>query len=824
MMIIQFNSLGVITSVDTSNASFRQGSKGEVIQAVFAGKSNSNHVAKINFTRPDGTAVQNLIMSPDPSDQSAFLFELDDLWFLAISGNATMTIFLYNASNVIQAQGQVTIPIESTDYDGEPTITQTQYDSLLTALAGKLGMPSSSLRVDELPEEGTIGVFYVVHDDENDDTRFNIYVWNSTTREYIWVGSNELDLNKYYTQEQGDQFEQDVRETVGNGSPKGVYATLSDLESAYPTGTTGIYVVSADGHWYYWNGSAWTDGGDYLSTANAISAKNFLNQYYITPLTDLDNAPDNSLFVISDNNACNIANKPQYFRVDDHLSTCLFYSYLTSYSGGTKVKTQVYKSLVDDVVFYRNKFGTGAWGSWTQDGVKYKNYFVNSGNYTSVLTDLNNAKINSTYVISLNGTTISNLPGSLSSSENVVLETITSYYISTVQVLYQYLYSRISPDVMYTRIKIGDNAWGAWTNLSKTNIFINYYSYADDLPDLNNAKKNIMYYLNGLESYYSNVSNLPSGVNTGDAILQTYSTMYQNNTECLVQTLVSKSSGKTFGRNKIGTGAWGSWTQWGISPNGRNKIVIGSSASADYSSLVSGFQAAANQGNCDVYIEDGTYDVSSQIGSIGTGLVLGKNNKYFFSSNSKVVCNYTGDDETILTENSIFKSNMNDGDFELHNLTAEASRIRYIVHDENGSEQAQHISRHIYYGCKFTFDNTNNPYKDTYFHCIGGGLGSATEIVIDSCIFNSVYVPNGKADAQYHGNWASTTAAQNGKANLIVKNSYFAHTFSISSPNIETQKKQLIFSGNSVAYDLYYNATSDAYWDVYKWNNEIRGS
>lgn len=54
---------------------------------------------------------------------------------------------------------------------------------------------------------------------------------------------------------------------IGNSSPKGTYATLTALQSAYPTGTTGIYVVTADGHWYYWNGSAWTDGGVYQSTA-----------------------------------------------------------------------------------------------------------------------------------------------------------------------------------------------------------------------------------------------------------------------------------------------------------------------------------------------------------------------------------------------------------------------------------------------------------------------------------------------------------------------------------------------------------------------------
>ena len=56
---------------------------------------------------------------------------------------------------------------------------------------------------------------------------------------------------------------------IGDASPKGVFATLADLQTAYPSGTTGIYVVSADGHWYYWNGSAWTDGGVYQSTGIA---------------------------------------------------------------------------------------------------------------------------------------------------------------------------------------------------------------------------------------------------------------------------------------------------------------------------------------------------------------------------------------------------------------------------------------------------------------------------------------------------------------------------------------------------------------------------
>lgn len=59
-----------------------------------------------------------------------------------------------------------------------------------------------------------------------------------------------------------------TKEEVANaldGSPKGTYATLADLQTAFPTGTTGVYIVQAGGHIYSWDGSAWVDRGQYQS-------------------------------------------------------------------------------------------------------------------------------------------------------------------------------------------------------------------------------------------------------------------------------------------------------------------------------------------------------------------------------------------------------------------------------------------------------------------------------------------------------------------------------------------------------------------------------
>ena len=100
-----------------------------------------------------------------------------------------------------------------------------------------------------------------------DNVAFNGSVWTKLSSETI--------LGQYYTKQEGQEFEEEIDnrvdaienqvQQVASGSPKGVYTTLEALQTAYPTGAEGIYVVQADGHWYYWNGSAWADGGVYLA-------------------------------------------------------------------------------------------------------------------------------------------------------------------------------------------------------------------------------------------------------------------------------------------------------------------------------------------------------------------------------------------------------------------------------------------------------------------------------------------------------------------------------------------------------------------------------
>lgn len=54
----------------------------------------------------------------------------------------------------------------------------------------------------------------------------------------------------------------------GMGQP---YATLSDLQTAFPNGDSKPHVVAADGNWYFWStvASAWTSGGQFQAVQNA---------------------------------------------------------------------------------------------------------------------------------------------------------------------------------------------------------------------------------------------------------------------------------------------------------------------------------------------------------------------------------------------------------------------------------------------------------------------------------------------------------------------------------------------------------------------------
>lgn len=175
----------------------------------------------------------------------------------------------------------------------DSSINETQYNYLIQLVSMKLGANTKSIKVSQLPSTGVAGTIYYV-ERENNGIVYDAYFWNGT--EFVFMGTTSYGL---YTKQEGDYFETAIQtlwntemtdykafmnsswanyqntinaqianlskyiQSAASGSPKGVYSTLSALQAAYPSGTNGIYVVSENGHWYYWNDTAWTDGGVY---------------------------------------------------------------------------------------------------------------------------------------------------------------------------------------------------------------------------------------------------------------------------------------------------------------------------------------------------------------------------------------------------------------------------------------------------------------------------------------------------------------------------------------------------------------------------------
>jgi len=53
---------------------------------------------------------------------------------------------------------------------------------------------------------------------------------------------------------------------VGGGVNLEVLNTLDELHSTFPDGKSGAVIVKETGYWYYWNGTEWTSGGNFVQT------------------------------------------------------------------------------------------------------------------------------------------------------------------------------------------------------------------------------------------------------------------------------------------------------------------------------------------------------------------------------------------------------------------------------------------------------------------------------------------------------------------------------------------------------------------------------
>ena len=188
-------------------------------------------------------------------------------------------------------------------------------------------------------------------------------------------------------------------DSATSGTPKGVYETLAALEAADPDHDY-IYVVSADGKWYYYNTSltSWTAGGTYQGTAIPDNEMSRINKVYSevinTSITDL--STNEHGFYYTSNNEWHASDS---YRTSDYI-ICQGYNKITYKTGmGASGYEILYfdrsKNLLDSVSIAGDNTDTEKTVT-VPSAAYYVRMSANSGNYATAYINLylENSEIN----------------------------------------------------------------------------------------------------------------------------------------------------------------------------------------------------------------------------------------------------------------------------------------------------------------------------------------------------------------------------------------------------------------------------------------------
>ena len=233
--------------------------------------------------------------------------------------------------------------------------------------------------------------------------------------------------------------------------------------------------------------------------------------------------------------------------------------------------------------------------------------------------------------------------------------------------------------------------------------------------------------------------------------------------------------------------------------------------------------------NAVVYVDRNNYDLFTEQGGSnyfdsydhtinGYGLVLKNNIHIIMATGAKLLFNYTGSNTEVLIE----YSPLNSGElgFTLENCNIECSNCRYAFHDERKNSTESYHNKFI--NCNFKIDNSNNASWGIH-QALGGGLGKDGEIVIDSCVFESVGM--NEADVLTYHNCYTDDYAQ---SKIVVKNCYTKGVTGMSFRYIgNSQRITPVYVSNcSTGFRIacFYEIPTAPYVNVvlYKWCNELR--
>lgn len=249
----------------------------------------------------------------------------------------------------------------------------------------------------------------------------------------------------------------------------------------------------------------------------------------------------------------------------------------------------------------------------------------------------------------------------------------------------------------------------------------------------------------------------------------------------------------------------------------------------DFTKLIDAIDEAEKYMDSVVYVGDGEWNIIDELGSdylnsvsfTQRGIVLKNRINLVFSSKSKVICDYSGDNTTI--KNWLSPFNAGKHGFTLENLNIYSHNVRYSMHDERDSDGDFYINRYI--NCHFF----NHNEKGGFRQCIGGGLGKNGYIVIENCIFENPKASNNSL-VSYHN--TANVGGGSAKSNIEVSNCYVKGTGTLrfSWHGTSTDTTIVKATGNNLGSAIQFVAeTSDGTSpnenvELYEWNNIIRSN
>lgn len=619
-----------------------------------------------------------------------------------------------------------------------------------------------------LPNEMPRSSAYLVNSGETDsasNTIYDLYIITGIEPNVIWT--NLGPINGVIT----DNY-------VVNSSPNyvGTSTTILSLQSDH-----GVAVGTDTGHWYYWNGSNYVDGGVYQAATN-----NIVQTQQCTIPFDFNSAGANTFIIVSDQVNGSMHQPPN----------------LTAYDGGLLITSKAASREIQNywIQLYLSPYGTLCYRSKVNDGEWINWIFVKhvEGYDTSDITDFNLITKNSLH-------SIFTLTNPLNAPSNYGVGTLITVAGQRQDVAIDIINQVfINADGSIATRYANGSSWTAWK--SNVNITTNHktndnFNFNEDY--VNNSFQLVM---------GTAAQNQPQTFKAGETgLLITASGTTSHPLPMLIQYFISNAQGFSvrLGLNSAGNISWQKWYDF-FTP----KIYRPTTAQE----LISMCSEAIQFHGSKVYL-DRTYDLSN---ILTTDIQLGNDIELIgIGHDAKVIFNYTGNEPNILEHVSPFRKAINGGGFTLRDFEIESSRCRYTVHDENGDYHEAYTNRYI--NMRMHHNNSNNGVFES-MQCIGGGLGGNGNIYIDNCVFESEDNPlfDGQTvDVSYH-NSGDTEA----RSVIRCSNSYFKNTFRLNSHGTSTKISTAYVSGNSFSAEIVNQielpGESVVNTKVISWNNEIR--